>query len=707
MGIARIEALEYRTLFSSAGEIDSVHAVALATVSEPSDDPEDVDIHANVQVSWTRAGSTPIDGFCIFVSEDNKDYSQVATVTGNTYVDTNLDAEVRYYFRVRPFTRAGGTLASLGTTSVITRLPTPGLSVLALSDHTAELSFFDDSTDVSQFKVEWAPLNEPFTLQNSRLVDGQIEGGATLDEFGLTTITDLNPTLQYQFRVTALGLKDSKPASQTLLLLPSPENVETTALSDGTVQIDWTSNSTHATGYRIEWAPWDHGYGADSLTVGKNGRSAIIAGLNDGVNYEAHVVPLEGTYAGEPSEQVDASRVTVLDRFFNQFGSDFDYPGPVKTGIEQGSNDIANDAAIQSSGKLIAAGESDHNFEIVRYDDTGLLDTTFGVDGKVNVDLGGDDAARAVAVFGNHILVAGTSDGRFAIVALKHDGQIDRNFGHKGKLIDDRHDASADAWNLIVDPKLGINRFYVAGVVRPLRSNGAALPAQAEIRRYVNGQLDPTWNENAAAIPRITGTNTALTMQGDGKLVLACQLGDGIAVERFNADGSVDCGFGNRGLRIVHFKRTSQSVYSLTTDASGDILLAGVSGTGAGSAFAIARLTPDGSADPKFGTDGKVYTTFGEHSAAEARDIAVLPNGQILAVGAANGNFAIAEYNTDGSLDSDFDQDGLTTTDIGTPHDIANAIALTQDGQFYLVGSASGDFAASRYYEESSAVILP
>ena len=65
--------------------------------------------------------------------------------------------------------------------------------------------------------------------------------------------------------------------------------------------------------------------------------------------------------------------------------------------------------ALQSDGKIIAAGDMNHNtFVLARYNPDGSLDTAFDGDGKVLTDLAGQDEINAVVVQNDgKIVVAG------------------------------------------------------------------------------------------------------------------------------------------------------------------------------------------------------------------------------------------------------------------------------------------------------------
>jgi uncharacterized delta-60 repeat protein len=80
--------------------------------------------------------------------------------------------------------------------------------------------------------------------------------------------------------------------------------------------------------------------------------------------------------------------------------------------------------------------------------------------------------------------------------------------------------------------------------------------------------------------------------------------------------------------------------------------------------FGVARFNTDGSLDTSFGNGGMVMTDMGSMFDA-AYALAVQTNGKIVVVGQTEGNsydFAMARYNSDGSLDGNFGNGGIVTT---------------------------------------------
>jgi len=82
--------------------------------------------------------------------------------------------------------------------------------------------------------------------------------------------------------------------------------------------------------------------------------------------------------------------------------------------------------AVQEDGKIVVAGHaSETGFVLVRYDESGALDATFGGDGIVTTSIGTSSAALAVTIQPDGRIVAGgkaDADARFALA--RYEGQV-------------------------------------------------------------------------------------------------------------------------------------------------------------------------------------------------------------------------------------------------------------------------------------------
>lgn len=165
--------------------------------------------------------------------------------------------------------------------------------------------------------------------------------------------------------------------------------------------------------------------------------------------------------------------------------------------------------------------------------------------------------------------------------------------------------------------------------------------------------------------------------------------------------GQLDSSFGTGGKVFTAFHAAAEAkALSLQTD--GRVVVAGYmteqlpDGTDLRN-FAVARYNSDGTLDSTFGVGGKVSTNLscGE---AQANALAIQPDGKILAAGEAqrtgddsSTDFALVRYNPDGSLDASFGSGGEITTDFFGEYDAANALALQPDGQILIAGFAQKD----------------
>jgi uncharacterized delta-60 repeat protein len=107
--------------------------------------------------------------------------------------------------------------------------------------------------------------------------------------------------------------------------------------------------------------------------------------------------------------------------------------------------------------------------------------------------------------------------------------------------------------------------------------------------------------------------------------------------------------------------------------------------------------------DLMFGINGKV-TTDVSGRVDEVRAVRIQPDGRIVAAGVAGAaprrDFALARYNTDGTLDPAFGDGGTVVTDFAGGDDAAWAVTIQPDRKIVVGGLADGDFALVRYQND-------
>jgi uncharacterized delta-60 repeat protein len=174
------------------------------------------------------------------------------------------------------------------------------------------------------------------------------------------------------------------------------------------------------------------------------------------------------------------------------------------------------------------------------------------------------------------------------------------------------------------------------------------------------------------------------------------------AVQATGGDLDPTFGIGGKVTTDLNFGDVGRA---MVLQPDGKIVVAGTTG-GNGTDFALARYNTNGSLDPSFGTGGWTSTDFNGLFDG-VRGIALQTDGKIVAAGVTtNGtisDFAMARYNPNGSLDASFGTAGKVITDFLGGIDDVGAVLLQTDGKIVVVGAAfagyteSFNFALARY----------
>jgi len=221
------------------------------------------------------------------------------------------------------------------------------------------------------------------------------------------------------------------------------------------------------------------------------------------------------------------------------------------------------------------------------------------------------------------------------------------------------------------------------------------------------GALDKSFGSGGIAFAQVPNMNAEgprdILVQPDGKIIVvgsAFNFPNGVvSLARWNPNGSLDTGFGNSGVVITDLLPRSDSANSIALQADGKIVVAGqtkreIAGQ-KGYVFDIfvIRYNSDGSLDTSFDSDGIVFTHYSDNNIID--DIAVQPDGKILIGGNWGGGFLLIRYNSNGSLDTTFDGDGIATNP--TFAGSITSMALQPDGKIVLAGSTHTDAVLARY----------
>lgn len=301
------------------------------------------------------------------------------------------------------------------------------------------------------------------------------------------------------------------------------------------------------------------------------------------------------------------------------FDLDFGNDGFVVSKIDSIKNLGFWSISIQENNKIIAAGwaysneDSPSDITLFRYYDNGQIDRYFNHDGLFSVgEFTWEDAYASTIQSDGKILVAGRYfSGRswdFLLIRFNEDGSLDSTFAQKGYTTKDF------------------------------------------------GKDDRAFS---------------IDVQIDGK-ILICGFAENLnwdfAISRFNPDGSIDSTFGERGSTIINIGSYNDVAFSIKAQQDGKIIVCGWTYIFGSWDFALVRLNPDGSLDNTFGSNGIVTTDY-NHLYNTSHSVAIQSNGKYIVAGytekpgSSDTDILIIRYNTDGSIDHSFGNNGLTLID--------------------------------------------
>jgi uncharacterized delta-60 repeat protein/uncharacterized repeat protein (TIGR01451 family) len=284
---------------------------------------------------------------------------------------------------------------------------------------------------------------------------------------------------------------------------------------------------------------------------------------------------------------------------------------------DMGLNARAMRVAIDANNKIVLAGYSSTTkwtMTVLRYNEDGSLDSSFANGGIAQTIVGADTGGQGYALAidsSNRIVVAGVAyksggETDFALVRYNENGTLDSSFGSSGIVIADV--AVGEAANAVAIDSSG--RIVAAG----FGSSAADQQPDFVVARFASdGTLDTSFNGTGVVSTDFGGNDSAVAVRtlASAKILVAgwtLNGGGDFALVRYNADGSLDATFGSGGTVTTDFGGDDRGV-ALAVAANGAAFVAGESSVQSGDnwydRFALARYkaTPPPPADV-FVTEG-------------------------------------------------------------------------------------------------------
>src|SRR5690606_39109463 len=289
--------------------------------------------------------------------------------------------------------------------------------------------------------------------------------------------------------------------------------------------------------------------------------------------------------------------------------------GKVFTTISSG-NDFANDAVQLSDKSIIVCGYANLNGQdavLVKYSENGTLDSGFGSNGISILEIGQMHSEfYTIALQSNgKIIAAGTSGESFghATFARFHpDGTLDTSFANNG-ILRSYTGYQSNVEQVLITPEdeiIGVGySSNVTGDIQiiKLTSDGAfdssfGMNGIATIDPINRGErpFAATFNQEkilVAGVGRVEGNNYEASM-----------------VVQVNSDGSLDSTFGNNGYVATQFGNNGTSTYERLQSIvvkNGKIYASGFRNTNSTEFhITLMKLNADGTFDQDFANDGKL-----------------------------------------------------------------------------------------------------
>ncbi|MCL2790589.1 MAG: delta-60 repeat domain-containing protein [Desulfobulbus sp.] len=287
-----------------------------------------------------------------------------------------------------------------------------------------------------------------------------------------------------------------------------------------------------------------------------------------------------------------------------------------RVAVELGGRSSGHAVLVQPDGKILIAGASSQNnilnSSLLRFNSDGTPDPSFNRDGTVITSLsGGDNEALALGLLSDgRIVTAGYAyngrDRDLAVICYRPDGQLDRTFGDEGVVLTSIGNGNEEITAMTVSPS---DMITVAG-----STEGTGGRILVVARYTAHGEPDDGFGEQGVSLIAVGEDATAegILERQDGTFVLSGSYAENknssAMLVGLHADGTIDTGFGEYGVAIPAGSLAASEGYGIAADENGRIYVAGAVGLPGKRDSALFRFTAQGMVDPSFGQQGAVIT---------------------------------------------------------------------------------------------------
>jgi uncharacterized delta-60 repeat protein len=383
----------------------------------------------------------------------------------------------------------------------------------------------------------------------------------------------------------------------------------------------------------------------------------------------------------------------------------------------------------QSNGKIIAAGSQGpqyvENMFVVRYNTDGTIDTSFGVAGFLVDSLTSVNGTLILSMAEQHdgkIVAAGRFDVStipedIFIIRFDSSGIVDPTFGHNGRIIADYQGHEGFVSTIKIQPD---GKLVLAGAATDTINYDDDIML---MRFNSDGSPDTTFGMNGVATADYNSSYewaNSMILQQDGKIVIA-GISDGgssqidALIARFLPDGSKDLSFHSGGHYLFDNNVGDDDGFAtVAINQDGKIIAGGISyDTNGDQNGLIIQLDTSGNPDPTFHSNGILIKNYsGEENEVDC--IVIQPDGKIMTVGYkgySSYDILLSRYLSNGSSDPTFGGSGYIVDTISPDDDIAYSAIFQSDQKIVITGTyldaGNEKFFLARYLNDSLINYVP
>lgn len=319
---------------------------------------------------------------------------------------------------------------------------------------------------------------------------------------------------------------------RVVLSLPSTVQINCVRLQQDNKIIIGGNNGTTCCLYRYNYD------GTLDTTFGPSGQLEYVIG--EGSSIRSFEILDDGSIILCGTAVMHGSAVAMLCKL-DQYGAidnSFGQTSPIL--LYLGYNANASAIKIQDDQKIVIAGSADNKFMITRFLADGTLDTSFGTSGISLTPVGSNGRAYDIIYNNQKYFVGGISDGKFTLVRYLDTGLLDTSFAQAGSL------------QMLIGANSGVFAIDLQSSLEKMIEVGFTNDQLVVARMNLSGDLDSSFGVSSPGVVRTKigryAQGHSVSALSSGKIIVSGKAEDKYFLVMYNADGTLCAEFGSGGI---------------------------------------------------------------------------------------------------------------------------------------------------------------